>query len=260
MPIPANGLQLWLKGDAGVTLTGSTVSKWADQSGNNNDAIQMDPRRQPFLAKDGLNGKPVIRFDGADDRLGLTGSKRMSTISVFMVVRIDSGVSPLGAYQPLTFGDAFADGQIWSVDMHSRWTGNSSDTINIIAGWYSAVQAATLRCAEFGRWKILTVVTDGVIRNTSLRANGANATITSYGDSKNMFLSVPVGNATGTGVGGIGGADGIPFPEGSARTVAKCDIAEVIVYEVVLSDSLRRSVEQYLAARYGLPQMAGARK
>ena len=64
VPITTAGLHLWLKADAGVTLNGSTVSKWADQSGNGNDAIQLALPRQPLLVKDGLNGKPTIRFDG----------------------------------------------------------------------------------------------------------------------------------------------------------------------------------------------------
>lgn len=34
-PIPATGLGLWLRADTGVTLNGTAVSQWADQSGNN---------------------------------------------------------------------------------------------------------------------------------------------------------------------------------------------------------------------------------
>ena len=41
--IPLSGLQLWLKADYGVTLNGSTVSQWIDQSGNGNDATQSIP-------------------------------------------------------------------------------------------------------------------------------------------------------------------------------------------------------------------------
>jgi hypothetical protein len=39
--IPSSGLQLWLEADEGVTLNGSTVSQWTDQSGNGNNSVQI---------------------------------------------------------------------------------------------------------------------------------------------------------------------------------------------------------------------------
>jgi hypothetical protein len=251
-PIPTAGLQLWLKADAGVTLNGSTVSIWADQSGNGNDAIQPDLRRQPFLVRDGLNGKPTIRFDGLDDRLGLTGSKRMTQISFFMVFKMDSDA--FADDDPILFGDIDADGHIWGVQMENELTGYSPDTINIYSG-FNGVHAIVPRHTPFGIWHNISVVTDGVMWNTKLRANGVDAQVTRMHDI-NMFISVPIGNPSGTGVGGIGGTDGVRPPIG--RTTTNCDVAEVILYDTVLSDSLRRSVEQYLASKYGLPQMAGA--
>ena len=128
-PIPTTGLQLWLKADAGVTLNGSKASRWADQSGNGNDAIQPDLPRQPLLVKDALNGKPTIRFDGLDDRLGLTGSKRMTQISFFMVFKMDSDT--FADDDPIVFGDIDADGHVWGVAMENELTGYSPDTINI---------------------------------------------------------------------------------------------------------------------------------
>lgn len=253
MPIPAVGLQLWLKADAGVTLNGSTVSKWVDQSGNGNHAIQLDAGRQPVLVSKALNGKPALRFDGFDDRLGLTGSKRMSQISLFMVFRGDSGGN---RYDPIGFGDMDADGQIWGVDMQSSSTVYSPDTVNIFAGFNGVVHAVVPHSAAFSLWHNISVVTDSVMWSTTVRASGVDAQVMQA--ENNMFISVPIGNSSGTGVGGIAGADGVRLPTG--RTVAKCDIAEVILYDTVLPDSLRRSVEQYLAARYDLSQMIKAGK
>ena len=62
-------------------------------------------------------------------------------------------------------------------------------------------------------------------------------------------VSVPLGDSTGSG-GGIGGADGVP----DGTILAKCDVAEVIVYSVALSDPQRGEIETYLATKYGLPQ------
>jgi hypothetical protein len=109
-----------------------------------------------------------------------------------------------------------------------------------------------------GLWHNINVVTNEVIGNTSLRVDGVGAHVSLDSNANNMSISVPIGNPTGTGVGGIAGADGVRPP--FYRTAAKCDVAEVILYDTVLSDSLRRSVEQYLAAKYRLPQMVGAGK
>ena len=244
-PIPTAGLQLWLKADAGVTLNGLTVSKWADQSGNGNDAIQLDSPRQPLFVNDGLNGKPTIRFDSFS-RLGLTGSKRISQISLFIVFKMDSGTYV--SHNLIEFRDIDADGSEWGVNLQTSYTGFSPDIVNIFAGQYGEVRAFAPRCAAFGVWHSISVVTDRVMSTTTVRANGIDAQTTL--PHNNLSISVPIGNPTGTG-GQIAGPDGTQPPPG--RTAAKCYIAEVILYDTVLSDSLRRSVELYLGTKYHLP-------
>ena len=243
-PIPTTGLQLWLKADAGVTLNGSTVSKWSDQSGNGNDAIQLDLPRQPLLVNDGLNGKPTIRFDSLS-RLGLTGSKRMNQISLFIMFKMDSGTYV--SHNLIEFRDIDADGSEWGVNLQTSYTGFSPDVVNIFAG-RSEVRAVAPLCAAFGVWHSISAVTDRVMSTTTFRENGIDAQTTL--PHNNLSISVPIGNPTGTG-GQIAGPDGTQPPPG--RTAAKCDIAEVILYDVVISDSLRRSVEQYLGMKYQIP-------
>ncbi len=250
-PIPKDGLQLWLKADAGVTLDGAAVSTWADQSGNGNDAIQPDAPRRPLLVPDGLNGLPVLRFDGTDDRLALTGTAVMSQLTLFIVVKIDSGATGPNPNYPVTLGDLDATGKVFvlgKVNQPSPHTG--PDFLLLLTGPGVGVRATAPNCAAFGRWNSISVTANQTMWNTSLRANGADASITRY--EPNMLLSVSLGSPGGRGVGGLGGSDGIPLPPG--RAVAKCDIAEVIVYSTVLPDSMRRSVETYLEAKYNLQQ------
>jgi hypothetical protein len=63
---------LLLDANLGVTESGGKVSAWADQSGNGNDVAQADSDKQPTLVADGVNGEPVLRFDGVDDFLETT--------------------------------------------------------------------------------------------------------------------------------------------------------------------------------------------
>lgn len=54
------GLSLWLKADAGVALDGPSVTNWADQSGNNNNATAPSGN-EPTTST--INGFTSIRFD-----------------------------------------------------------------------------------------------------------------------------------------------------------------------------------------------------
>src|SRR3954464_9443177 len=69
---PSSGLKLWLKADAGVTLAGSAVAQWNDQSGNNANASQAVAAQQPAFIASAVNGKPALKFDGSNDFLTFT--------------------------------------------------------------------------------------------------------------------------------------------------------------------------------------------
>jgi hypothetical protein len=58
-PSTLSGLSVWLKADAGVTLDGSIVTAWADQSGNGNNA---SPANDPIYIPSLINNKPSIDF------------------------------------------------------------------------------------------------------------------------------------------------------------------------------------------------------
>lgn len=64
---------LAVQSDMGVTLNGSTVSAWADQSGNDNHFSQGTAAAQPTYAATALNGKPTITFDGSNDEMSSAG-------------------------------------------------------------------------------------------------------------------------------------------------------------------------------------------
>ncbi|MHC5112727.1 MAG: Ig-like domain-containing protein, partial [Planctomycetota bacterium] len=64
------GLVTHLAADGGVTVNGDLVTGWVDQSGLDNDLTSAgDPR----WLLGGLNGLPIIRFDGVGDKLERVG-------------------------------------------------------------------------------------------------------------------------------------------------------------------------------------------
>ncbi len=247
--IPAAGLQLWLKADEGVILNGSTVSQWVDQSGNGNNALQSTTNRQPLFVNNALNDKPVLHFDGINDRLGLTGSTTMSQISIFLVFKIDSGLvgnegtDPL-PYYPIVLGNFDHIGKGYGLSMRNFFTANSPNLIGPFVGEESYVNAQAPNIAAYDQWKVLSVETNQTMWNTTVRSNGVDAVITP-GGTTNTPLSVPLGTPE---VSGLGEADNVP----AGHLIFKGDISEVIVYDTVLSESERLAVEQYLHNKYNI--------
>jgi hypothetical protein len=54
--------QLWLRSDLGVTLNGTTVSQWNDQSGNGNNVAQASEIRQPTFISNLYNNRPGMWY------------------------------------------------------------------------------------------------------------------------------------------------------------------------------------------------------
>lgn len=64
---------LWLRSDRGISLNGSNVTAWADQSGFGRDAIQLTPANQPvYTTSSAVRGLPAVT--GAATRGLLAGA------------------------------------------------------------------------------------------------------------------------------------------------------------------------------------------
>jgi len=67
-PRKLGGLQCWLDASI-VALNGGAVETWVDRSGNGISPTQATAVKRPFLAANGIGGKPALQFDGVDDAL-----------------------------------------------------------------------------------------------------------------------------------------------------------------------------------------------
>jgi phage gp36-like protein len=95
VPIASNGLEMWLKADAGVTVNeAGAVEKWEDLSGHGNHVLQNTPFQQPMLQSAGLGNQAAVRFDGVDD--GLWGVETMNIARPSTVFVVYEGLSEGG--------------------------------------------------------------------------------------------------------------------------------------------------------------------
>src|SRR5208282_190434 len=84
-----SGLVLWLAADSGVSIdTGNNVTALADKTGNF-ILTPNAPNQAPTYVPNGLNGRPVLRFNGnqslySPDNFGTALNRDMTIITVAM--------------------------------------------------------------------------------------------------------------------------------------------------------------------------------
>ena len=227
-------LQLWLKADAGVTTgAGNTVLSWEDQSGKTNHAAAVDEGSAPVVAGAGINSLPVIRFDGIDDGLQVADSESVSftgDITSFFVVRMD---------------DFTTFRAVWAK------TGGVGGNLPAPTDFYTLPGSGLPRVFRGDGTFVNLVNTDG---SGALHAGAVDLVgFSAAGTSLTHFLN---GSANGSGVTTTNTADGdTPLWIGTRQdqfTRMKGDIAELLIYDSALAAADLRSVQLYLAGKYGL--------
>lgn len=219
-PTDIAGLKLWLKADAGVTLNGSTVSAWADQSGNGNDATQSVAIAQPTFVANALNGNPVIYFSYAGHDYFVLPNIDIESSSVFIVYK---KILPLaGSYALL------ADGTNNTYSGILDWTSNQL--------FYNTKNNAYKSFTGGGNDDYVTTTfnSTGLYTNTHAYKNG---------------IIQGAGNSQQSGTGGNLLINRIGFSQ-YFNSYFDGYIAEIIVYNNYLSEIQRQQVETYLHTKY----------
>lgn len=229
-----SNLRLWLNA-SNATASGTNVTRWNDQSGSNNNAVNISGSGGvvPQKIAGGLNSNAVIRFDGTRALQGTFGSAiTASSLSSFIVFKMNSNLS-----QP--YARAFAIAQ----------------DANRSAGDYGTSQGAVL----FGRFNNGTNDIFSQRRNVSFPAitYGLNTPVLlSNAFSGNNFLMYNNGrqlsttsfSATAFNAGAY--AIGAGIDNGPSQFM-NGDVAEVIMFNTSLSAADKNKVESYLALKYG---------
>ncbi len=227
---PTAGLALWLRADAGVTTSGTSVSAWADQSGSGNDVTQASGSLQPTFNASSINGLPGITFSALKRLEGTTnplasGSPRSIIVvakstsasgGVFIGIR-ESG--PLFNAE-IVNGGAVAGQCIFGSDDVSYWkTGIQTLPTDIVAEFYGTVGSPLLANVN-GTAQSLTVGT------------GSGNIVSDTGSS-----GFTVGNLQ------LGIGSDLPWIG---------DICEILVYDHILSPSDLATAREYLSTKYGI--------
>ena len=228
-PSSISGLKLWLSADsgayndAGTTLAtnGQSVQQWNDRSSNSQNSSQASSGLRPLFVSSVVNGRPVIRFDGSDDFLSLGQSLTGSTQTFFIVARNND----------LTNGSVLL--------------GNNSVSGNrYLFFQLPATGLPGLRYAHFDPDVAHSpTITGSVFAIVSAIQNGTSAT---------AYTNGTAGTTTNT----MSTADtNVLDSIGRYTTLIYMmdgDIAEIIYYDVAVSNTDRILIENYLNTKYAV--------
>lgn len=216
-PKSLSGLVIWLRGDASsITLNGSNVANWADQSGNGKDVSQSNATKQPLYTSSSsvFNNKPCIRGDGINDVLESSVNVWPgASFSLFAVLATVSGGTGEFFSNPSVGGDSACH-------------------------FYGATETTFQRFN--GVSKTLTSQTKTIVTYTVATAN---ETLSLNGGTEATGSSAPTAVASKLDLFGVGATPLLP---------RSYDLAEFILYDRVLSSSEKRYVQLGLATRYAI--------
>jgi len=233
------GLMLWLKADAGVTTATDTheVTIWADQlAGDNeeaNDASCATEAARPLRIDLGLNGRPVIRFDGRDDHLDFNlPINGLEQCTIFLVAANTHPQDPTWA--------AHHHGAIGWVHTGGWGTVGLGPFQDCVAARF-----ATTRCCGAVVYRRPASI-GSAFSITAARKNGTAHEL--FVDGKRVWagtLAAPSIRNTSDH-----GSVGCIYRDDHATGFYHGDLAEVLVYAAALSEVERQAVEGYLFDRW----------
>ena len=227
-------LSLWLRADEGVTTDDSgAVLNWDDQSASLTDALGATDGTAPLLVADGLNGNPTIRFDGVDDYLDVPNQFNFGDITSFFVVKFDD----FSGYRTVW---AKTDVATPSPTDYYLLPGSGIPRLLRGDGELTWVTVDGTRAPIPGAFSVM-----GFEHNID-DADPSQGTITHFID----------GDVNGSGEADVFVFDdGFPLKIGTRdnfETRLKGELAELIIYNAVLTEAERNEVMAYLTAKYGL--------
>ena len=238
-------LALWLRADAGTNTTtnGEAVTSWIDQSTNSNNAAEDNAGGgapvEPFYVTEDINFNPAIRFTNSEntnnswlETSSNTSAQNLSLISVFKTAQSDGSATDFTESPAIISAETGAATDDYALGVsEGRLYVNAANDNGFSVRPVTSYNDNTARIA------------------TATRVDAVNGTgINLYVNSENVGSAASDGtdlDAAGTfAIGNHSGYDADAQYDG--------DIAEVIVFDQVLSETDQAQVESYLAIKYGI--------
>ncbi len=238
-----DGVALWLDASridashkANKLPTGAKLATWFDGSGNGRHLQQPLAASRPTLVKVGTD--TIVRFDGEVNHLRLMGGKdELKAFTVFVVVAPRSNPGLFRGFFALNAPDGRDYETGLCIDMGPNATLRFTD-LNVegkgFGGWKNLLKPG----GDFG--KLYQLEVSGTEKSIRGFADGVASGERPWVNSAISFAEITLGARFYTNGPG----------KHEVRGFAKCDIAEVLLYDRALSDDAAKKVRSYLAAKH----------
>jgi hypothetical protein len=229
-PIDISGLEVWYDASQIIGLNDADpVTTWPNSSsfGSDRDVTQATAASRPTYRMNVLNGKPVVRFDGANDWLYLF-----------------TGLMP-EVVQPMTWFFVARTTRFPDTADKQAILSAGGGTLNLIEFGQHAANYDIYAGASIGFTNPAPII--GTFTEFMWLQNGAASQFCVNG-------AEPTTVDTGTNkfaAGGEGFSIGSRNRDNSSEPL-EGDIAEIMLYSRALSDSEREQVEDYLMTKYAI--------
>ena len=233
-PSDLSGLSLWLSADAGVTLSGSNVTAWADRSGNGLNVAPDIETSDITLASSvtKLNNKPAVLFQVSSNSgdVGLFNSNPFIGKSVFIAYSLEN-------VDNFTYSVPYENN---GANLYTSYADGNRAFGGYFNGFFDSNTTSTLATSY-----VRTIVADddGQGNNPiNFFINGQYDGSPNGGGFYNLRSEIVIGN---------GGAR-VLGPSPDTNQPFQGYIAEIVVYNVALTTLQRQQVEAYLMAKYAI--------
>ena len=219
------GQRLWLRSDS-VEIIGGKVAQWYDRSGNNNHATQATLASRPARPNSSPNlAIPAIQFDGVDDFLNgttLTGIQN-SSMTAFLLF---NGYNQTDNGGLLTMGTLNQGFGLYRGTYYQKFTMLTNYASNsLVFDIPDAMPNSGFPFKLYGMTKNFGVSAqlygNGIMGST----NSTSTLVGAFTNSNYVISGGPLGKLNG-------------------------EIAEVMLFDQVLSTAQRNSIESYMMDRY----------
>lgn len=236
------GLQLWLDGSRATGTqpvpADNKMAIWMDASGHGRHVGQARAEARP--TRQAVGSVAIVRFDGIDDHLrAVKQGMKLGDFSVFMVM------AP--RHNPGLFSGVLAFNAVGQRDYQSGMnidfgpvTTPRFTVLNVEGAGFGGYANLRTESSPFGELMMLELSSDAASKSVRLTINGREEGRRARIGSELSMDEITVGARfynNGPGEQVVAGYN-------------RCDIAEIIVYDRILSTEEARQVRGYLNAKY----------
>jgi hypothetical protein len=243
-PASISGLALWLKADAGVTLSGASVTQWADQSANGLNAIGNVPGAvNPEFVSNVQNGKPIIRF-GIDDGATVlrTNPTTFGNSGEFTIFSAYDYNDDNNIWAELISKGDLSTAEFSQISLTARFINSEDPTYSAFGVMGGDLQwQFLLGEPAITSWAIVCGIQSISNNLQEYYINGSMVSSSSSVAGINQLnISIGIGNS------------GIESPFPSNYGGFRGDLAEIIFYNRKVTNLEREQVESYLNNKYDI--------